>query len=298
MGDRIRSSVVPTFSISFKSVPKTLMPIGVRMPVVSMSTRVLMGIVKALVHPGSCSFWFISDVSSSQVLARCSGQTGRSTFLIGSGAQLEYQRSCMTGRHCSDGLSRTVVSTIVSGAGSVGVSARPTLPNTLSTSGKLFRTRSWTCSCLLASSMEMFGNVIGMYRMSPSFSGGMNSCPSFLVSATAEMIANRPIAIVEMGRLSARYTKGLYRPIMNRDTGCFASGKMRPRIKKSRRAGANVMDSTAAASITNVLVYARGLNSLPAWPVRPNTGKNATAIISSEKKIAGVTSRAASASSR
>ena len=40
---------------------------------------------------------------------------------------------------------RTVVSTIVMGAGSVAVSERPTLPNTVSTSGKLFKMRSWCC---------------------------------------------------------------------------------------------------------------------------------------------------------
>ena len=58
-----------------------------------------------------------------------------------------------------------------------------------------------------------------------------------------------------------------------------------------------VTESSAAESITNVFVYASGLNIRPACPVSPNTGRNETAMISSEKKMAGVTSRAASASS-
>ncbi len=58
-----------------------------------------------------------------------------------------------------------------------------------------------------------------------------------------------------------------------------------------------MIDSTAEISITNVLVNASGRNRRPAWPVSVKTGRNATAMISSEKKIAGVTSLAASASS-
>ena len=48
------------------------------------------------------------------------------------------------------------------GAGSVALSARPILPNTVATSGKVRSIRSWYWSCRLASSIEMFGKVIGM----------------------------------------------------------------------------------------------------------------------------------------
>jgi hypothetical protein len=48
-----------------------------------------------------------------------------------SGAQPLCQRESATVGHCSGGFSMTTVSTMLSGAGSVGVSARPTLPNTL-----------------------------------------------------------------------------------------------------------------------------------------------------------------------
>ncbi len=70
-----------------------------------------------------------------------------------------------------------VVSIIDSGAGSVAVSARPTLPNTDSTSGKVLMILSVCCSISLALVIEMPGKVVGMYRRSPSHSGGMNSEP-------------------------------------------------------------------------------------------------------------------------
>ena len=79
-----------------------------------------------------------------------------------SGAHDEYQRAWNVLRHVSGGRSCAVVSTIVIGAGSVADSARPTLPNTVSTSGKLRRIRSCIWSCRFASSIEMFGKVIGM----------------------------------------------------------------------------------------------------------------------------------------
>src|SRR3954463_3336993 len=104
------------------------MPTGVRMPVVSMSIRFLMGMVQALVCPGRVSFAFISFTSSSHDVV--SGQRGRRTGLTKSG-QDEYQRGRV--RHWEVGLSTTTVSIIEKGAGSVDVSARPALPKTRST---------------------------------------------------------------------------------------------------------------------------------------------------------------------
>jgi len=53
----------------------------------------------------------------------------------------------------------------------------------------------------------------------------------------------------------------------------------------------------AAVSITKVFVYASGLNNRPPCPLRPKMGMNEMAMIKSEKKMAGVTSIAASWSS-
>jgi hypothetical protein len=57
-----------SFSISPRSLPKTLMPIGVRMPVDSMSMRALIGMVQALDTPGNCSALSISAISLSVVM--------------------------------------------------------------------------------------------------------------------------------------------------------------------------------------------------------------------------------------
>ena len=77
------------------------MPIGVRMPVDSMSMRALIGIVQALDTPGNCSALSISAISLSVV---------------------------MPVRHSSCGFRLITVSNISVGAGSVAVLARPALP--------------------------------------------------------------------------------------------------------------------------------------------------------------------------
>ncbi len=107
------------------------MPTGVRMPVVNMSMRFLIGIVQALVCPGRVSEAFISLTSSSQLIV--SGHSGRSNGLTNPGRREEYQRGFK--RHCGSGFKTTTVSIIENGAGSVEVSARPAFPKTRSTSG-------------------------------------------------------------------------------------------------------------------------------------------------------------------
>jgi hypothetical protein len=68
----------------------------------------------------------------------------------------------MPGRHWSIGFSETIVSNIESGAGSVGVSDWPALPNTVSTSGISFSCRSWICRIFVASVIDMPGTAVGM----------------------------------------------------------------------------------------------------------------------------------------
>ena len=77
-----------------------------------------------------------------------------------SGAQDEYQRGFS--RHSVAGFRTTVVSIIENGAGSVEVSARPALPKTRSTSGKVIRILSCIWSSCCASVTEMPGSVVGM----------------------------------------------------------------------------------------------------------------------------------------
>ena len=59
------SIAVPTFSISATSAPLIFSPTGVRIPVVSMSIRALIGIVQAFETPGYVTASFISAISCS-----------------------------------------------------------------------------------------------------------------------------------------------------------------------------------------------------------------------------------------
>ena len=112
-----------------------LMPTGVRMPVASMSMRVLIGYTHAFDTPGNFTRASSSAFSFSGV---------------------------MPGRHWSRGLNWIVVSNISIGAGSVALSARPALPNTRSTSGTVRMSLSVCCSSARAASVESPGSVVGM----------------------------------------------------------------------------------------------------------------------------------------
>ena len=145
------SSAIRSISGSF--APDTLIPMGVRMPVESMSSRPLMGMVQALEIPGSWSAASISALSSSEVMR--SRQKDRSGVLSHSGAHDENQRGFS--RHSASGLRTMVVSIIEKGAGSVEVLARPAFPKTLFTSGKVRRILSWICRAAWASATDMPG---------------------------------------------------------------------------------------------------------------------------------------------
>ncbi|MNS72685.1 hypothetical protein D3C72_1061050 [compost metagenome] len=122
-------------SISFRSAPATLMPTGLLMPVASMSMRLRIGGTQILDRPGT----FTTRSSSSTSLS-----------------------AVMPARHCSRGLNRMVVSNISIGAGSVAVSARPALPNTVATSGTVLIRRSVCCSNCAALPTDSPGSADGM----------------------------------------------------------------------------------------------------------------------------------------
>ena len=129
------STATATLSMPARLGPNTLIPTALRTPVASISLRVWIGIHQMLGMPGKRMRRSMSLISRSHVMPL---------------------------RHWLSGLRDTTVSTIESGAGSVGLVDRPALPNTVSTSGKA--RISWSCVCTLrlASSMLRFGNVVGM----------------------------------------------------------------------------------------------------------------------------------------
>ena len=126
------------------------MPIWVRMPVESISMRFRMGCVQMFVTPGICNL-----VSSRARMASLVSPLG----------------------HCSFGLKVMVVSHMFTGAGSVEVSARPTLPTTMATAGSAAMMPSCWRRSVVASVREMRGSVMGMKSAVSSSRGGMNSEP-------------------------------------------------------------------------------------------------------------------------
>src|SRR6516164_6755278 len=98
--------LVPTCSIPPESAPEIFRPMGVRMPVANMSMRPLMGMVHALLTPGTFREAFISRTSSSEEIV--SRVKWRKTDLAVSGAQEEYQVG--TRRHLERGLGATGLS--------------------------------------------------------------------------------------------------------------------------------------------------------------------------------------------
>ncbi len=111
------------------------MPTGVLIPVSNMSSRLRIGCVHTFGNPGSCSSASMSACSLSSV---------------------------MPARHWSRGLSVIVVLTIPIGVLSVDVVPRPTVPNTVSTSGYCRKILSCTCSTLVASVIDRPGGAVGM----------------------------------------------------------------------------------------------------------------------------------------
>ena len=120
---------------SARSGPAIFTPIGLLMPVASMSIRLRIGGTQMFERPGTRT-------------VRSSSSTSRSIV--------------MPGRHSARGLNRIVVSIISSGAGSVAVSARPTLPKTRSTSGTDLIIRSVSCRSSAALPAESPGSAVGM----------------------------------------------------------------------------------------------------------------------------------------
>ena len=139
-------------------MPKIFTPTSDRIPVVSMSMRLMMGIVQMLETPGRRTARPISARRRSSV---------------------------MPGRHSFFGFRWTMVSVMLSGAGSVDVSARATLATTYATSGNFISAAFCRAAIFVFSSSEMLGSAIGMNIRSPSLRGGMNSLPIPRASTSA-----------------------------------------------------------------------------------------------------------------
>ena len=73
-----------------------------------------------------------------------------------------------------------IVSIMSRPAGSVAVSARPALPTTCQTSGKVRKIASRAFMSSAACVTDTRGTVVGISRIDPSSSAGMNSLPRWV----------------------------------------------------------------------------------------------------------------------
>src|SRR6266567_379035 len=199
----------------------------------------------------------------------------------------------MPARHCSRGLSMTVVSYMSSGALSVGLSERPTTPKTLSTSGKDLMMRSCSWSNVEACVIEIPGRAVGMYNDEPSYSGGMNWLPMRHASGsvTTKKIKLRSRVVFRYRRHKRR--TGRYKACVQRENGFVDSDLRWPRMNITIRTGTRVMARIDENATERVLVHARGRNMRPSCASNRNTGRKDTRITSNEKKMAGPTCFAA-----
>ena len=228
----------------------TRTPTGVRTPVAIMSMRARAGAVQALRQPGRLAALSSSSISSAVVRGVASGQTSAQHALQRRGRPARVPaRGARIFGHSSRGRSRIVVSAIEYGAGSVAVSARPTLPNTVATSSNWLIAKSCQKSCRAACSARH------------ARQGGRHVEEVALVDARQELAAQarddrqarhqrqprgrerqRRPAAARSGRTGGRART---RP---RVSGLSNSGITRPRSSRSRSAGASVSVTSAADS--------------------------------------------------
>ena len=242
----------------FRFWPYTFTPTSVRMPVLSILMRLMMGWVQPLTTPGIWSLPFISSISLALVIPS---------------------------RHCSRGLSRMMVSIMLMGELSVAELARPALPSTLSTSGTCLIILSCTCRMRFISVFDTSGWATGMNRMEPSFSGGMNSVPRLMIKGM--LMSSNPMlmASVVLRQRITQCSIGEYTRSRKRLSGFCSSVLNLPFRKKEISTGASVTASRASIIRMKLLVQASGWKSLPSCPVSRNTGKKDVTMMMVEKKI-------------
>ena len=200
----------------------------------------------------------------------------------------------MPGRHADSGLSSTTVSVMLSGAGSVDVSARAILATTAATSGTVWMARFCFRAISMAWGSETAGSLMGMNIRSPSLSGGMNSRPIRGTSDTAPASTSAAAASVRTRWRRAQPSTGRYSQVSGRITGLSSSRRTRPPIRRLHSTGTSVTDRTVAPTMAKVLVNASGWNSLPSCPVSAKTGTKARMMTAIEKKMGRPTRRVAS----
>ena len=211
-------------SIVWMSSPKTWMPSGLRMPVASISVRVWIGIHQTLGMPG---YWSFSSISRDEAVP------GQPRAPLVPRLQ-EYRRSRPWTAAPGRSPSRR--------GPSCRRRARPR--------GTREAARPSSCRTRLASVTDIPGGAVGMYRITPSLSGGMNSLPKPEEDRDRDHRSCRargPRPATGAGPRSARRARRSQ--TSHRLSGFASSLRSLPRISSAASAGVSVTARIAAKPI-------------------------------------------------
>src|SRR5437660_4027051 len=176
-----------------------------------------------------------------------------------------------------------VVSYMSSGALSVALSERPTVPNTVSTSGNERMIRSCSCNSCVASLMAIPGNAVGIYKEDPSYRAGMNWLPNFhangKVSARNSRLSSSVVVLWRRQNLKT----GRYAAFVAEAAGFFDSGCSLPLINMTINTGTRVIASNEENATANVFVQPSGLNMRPSCASSRKTERNDPTMITRQK---------------
>ncbi len=221
----------------------------------------------------------------------------------------------MPGRHSLSGFSVTTVSTMLSGAGSVGVSACPILPKTRLDLRELLE----HAVLRLDRGARLGDRDAGQRRRHVEDRALVERRHELGAEAQVDPARSRrrrarAATIVSQRNAQHELDHRLVEPHERRLIGCFSSLWIVPtstaltsapasaagsvngsmRVNSRRIAGSSVIASTAAIAMEKFLVKASGLKSRPSCASSAKIGMNETAITSSEKKLGPPTSFTAS----
>ena len=93
-----------------------------------------------------------------------------------------------------------------------------------------------------------------MNKIEPSFKGGMNSDPRRWNTGMVDRPRTKATMMTVLGKRTTKLKTGVYNQNRNLLIGCLSSDRMRPRIRRTPRAGTKVTARMAAKAIENVFV--------------------------------------------
>ena len=199
------------------------------------------------------------------------------------------------GRHSASGLRFTIVSVILTGAGSVEVSAREIFATTDATSGNFWIASFCFFTIAMACGSEIDGSRDRHEHQVPLVERGHELfAEAWNQDQGARHHDQGKPEREDVDAAGRGASMGRYAHTSGRIMGLLSSPRIFPPINRLHSTGTSVTESSVAPTIENVFVNASGWKSFPSCPVSAKTGMNARMMIAIEKKIGRPTRRVAS----